>query len=304
MSLERAVQLATDGRFPTGERVALLELLAQMGQPSCVPRILPLLAVEEQHDVEIATLKAIARFDDDHVPGKVLREYSRFSEKLKSLARQTLFSRKAWTSAFLREVDAKKIDPKAVAVEELRGLDVFNDAGINALVNKHWGRVTRGTPEERLADIRRFNNDLRAAPGDAKAGKAVFKEHCAKCHLLFGEGEKIGPDLTAANRKDRNYLLTSTVDPSCFIRVEYLSVQVLTSDGRIFQGLITEETPSTITLVNSKAEAIKIRRAEIEESQPLQISQMPEDLMNPLTPQQRRDLFAYLESDGPAPQKR
>ena len=67
----------------------------------------------------------------------------------------------------------------------------------------------------------------------------MFKEHCAKCHKLFGEGEEIGPDLTTANRKDQEYMLTSIVDPSCFIRVEYLSVQVVTDDGRILAGLVT-----------------------------------------------------------------
>jgi putative heme-binding domain-containing protein len=42
----------------------------------------------------------------------------------------------------------------------------------------------------------------------------LFRKHCATCHKLFDEGEAIGPDLTHANRKDRDYLLVSIVDPS------------------------------------------------------------------------------------------
>jgi putative heme-binding domain-containing protein len=300
---ERLLTLAADPRVATAERVACLEVLGQMGQASCVPRILSLLALEEQHNVEIAALRALARFDDGRIAAKVLAEYPRYSDKLKTICRQVLLSRKAWAMAFLGKVGQGPFDPKKVSVEELRGLEVFGDQKINALVSKHWGRITRGTPEEKLADIRRFNNDLRAAPGDARAGQAVFKEHCAKCHKLFDEGENIGPDLTAANRKDLDYLLTSTVDPSSYIRVEYLSVQVLTGDGRILSGIVTEDTPDSITLVDSKAEKTKLARNSIEEIQTSQISQMPEDQLKALTPQQLRDLFAYLRSDGPGEKK-
>jgi putative heme-binding domain-containing protein len=296
---ERLLALATQPKVATAERVACLEVLGQMGQPSCVPRLLPLLAIEEQHDVEIAALRALARFDDDRIPVKVLAEYPRYSEKLKTICRQVLLSRKAWAKAFLGNVGQGPFDPKKVSVEELRGLEVFADEKIHSLVAKHWGRISRGTPEEKLADIRRFNNDLRAAPGNAQAGYAVFKEHCAKCHRLFGEGENIGPDLTAANRKDQEYLLTSMVDPSSYIRPEYLSVQVFTTDGRVLSGIVTENTADSITLVDSKAEKTKLARSSIEELQTSQISQMPEDQLRALTPQQLRDLFAYLHSDGP-----
>ena len=42
------------------------------------------------------------------------------------------------------------------------------------MVRKHWG-VTRGaTREERLAEVRRLNNDLRAGAGDPRAGAGSF----------------------------------------------------------------------------------------------------------------------------------
>ena len=298
-SHSRMVQLATDRKVPTATRVEMLDLLGQLGAPDCVPNILPLLQIDEQHDVEAATLRALARFEGQHIAAVIIREYPRFSAKLKGLSRQTLLSRQAWAMAFLEEVDAGRFDPKEVDTEELRDLAVFQNQDIDDLVAKYWGRITRGTPEEKLADIRRYNNDLRAASGFAKPGRKVFEEHCGKCHKLFGEGEEIGPDLTAANRKDKDYLLASIVDPSCFIRVEYLSVQAVTADGRILSGLVVKETPNAITLVDSKNETITIARDNIEEMIPSEISQMPEDLLKPLTPQQLRDLFAYLRSDGP-----
>lgn len=68
--------------------------------------------------------------------------------------------------------------------------------GILAPVTKHWGKLQGSTREEKLAEVRRLNNDLRAGQGDTLVGRAVFKKHCAVCHQLFGQGKKIGPDLT------------------------------------------------------------------------------------------------------------
>ena len=298
---ERIVLLATDRNASTGTRVQMVQLLGQYGRPDCVPRILRLLHTDEQHDVEAATLQALARFDDDRVADKILGEYPRFSAKLQRLARQALFSRGRWALAFLQGIDAGRFDPQAVALEELRRLHVFSDDELKEIVKRHWRQVSRETPEEKLAEIRHYNNDLRAASGNARVGHGVYKQHCAKCHKLFGEGEDVGPDLTRANRQDQNYLLTSIVDPSSFIRVEYLSSQVLTTDGRILVGLVQEETPNSITLMNSSAEKVQIPRDSIDEMNASDVSQMPEGLLKPLTPQQRRDLLAYLRADGPVP---
>lgn len=295
---QRILQLIADTKMPTATRVALVQALGQMGEPSCVPHLLALLSLEEAHDVEIAALRAVAAFDDDRIPARILAEYSRYSDKLKGICRQVLFSRPGWALAFLSKIDQGQFDAKQVPVDDLRSLDVFHDSQLDALVRKHWGKITRGTPEEKLADVRRYNNDLRAAGGSPKAGRAIFKEHCGKCHKLFGEGETIGPDLTTANRQDRQYLLTSIVDPSSFIRVEYLSVQIVTDDGRVLSGLVTQQTSSQLTLVDSQAQTMTIAASAIEEMVPSPISQMPEDMLKKLTPQQLRDLFAYLESNG------
>ncbi len=296
---ERIEQLVADPNMATRDRVSLVELLGEIGRPRCLTKLIPLLHIDEQHDVEVAVLFAIARFDDDRVPEKVLKEYLRFSDKLKAMCRSVLLSRPHWALAFLNEVDAGKIDPETVSVDELRGLESFKDERLDEVVQKHWGRITRGTPEEKLADIRRFNNDLRAFSGHDEPGKPLYEEHCGKCHKLFGEGEEIGPDLTTANRKDQDYMLISIVDPSSFIRVDYLSVQVLTEDGRILSGLVLEETRTHLTLVDSQQEKTKLAKSNIDEIFPSEISQMPEDILTPLSPQQLRDLMAYLRSDPP-----
>ena len=45
-------------------------------------------------------------------------------------------------------------------------------------------------------------------------GAKLFKKQCASCHQLFGEGGKIGPDITGAQRMNLDYMLENIIDPS------------------------------------------------------------------------------------------
>ena len=53
---------------------------------------------------------------------------------------------------------------------------------------------------------------------DLALGEKLYAQHCAVCHALHGEGGKVGPDLTTADRKNREHLIASTVDPSSVVR--------------------------------------------------------------------------------------
>src|SRR5262249_14186813 len=144
----------------------------------------------------------------------------------------TLLSRRSWARSLLDAVDRGRVAATDIGIEQLRPIALFHDRELDALVRKHWGSLQSSTPEEKMADIRRLNNDLNARSGDLPSGKLLFHKHCATCHRLFDEGNNIGPGLTHSNRKDRDYLLVNIVDPSAVIRKEYLSYVVQTTDGR------------------------------------------------------------------------
>jgi putative heme-binding domain-containing protein len=206
-----------------------------------------------------------------------------------------LFGRAEWTRVLLDSIDQGKIAAADVQPDELRRVALYNNPDLDGRIRKRWGNIRAGTPEEKLADIRRISNDLRAASGRADRGHDLFKKNCATCHTLFGEGNRIGPDLTTANRTDRDYLLVSIVDPSVQIRKEYLAYVVTTNSGRVISGLIVDQSPSSVTLVGPKNERTSIPRNEIEEIKESPQSLMPERLLDPLKPEDLRDLFSYLQ---------
>jgi putative membrane-bound dehydrogenase-like protein len=296
----RALQLAADSRIPTSDRTALIEVLGQIGNAACVPTLLKLLAGSEPAGVRMATLSALQTFADERIADAVLAGYPKMPSALRARAQTLLCSRPGSTRSFLAAVDGGKINPKEVPYDQVRRILLHKDEEIRRLVEKHWGKIGQEPPGERRARINSVKHTLGTGTGDPLNGRDLFQSKCASCHTIFGEGGKIGPDLTGTDRRDRDFLVTSVVDPSAVIRNEYVAYVIATTNGRVLNGLVAEATPATITLIDAKNERATIARHEIEEMKPSPQSLMPEKLLDDLDEQQIRNLFAYLQSGAPS----
>ena len=290
----QAFAIILDSKAPEMDRVALLGLLPEIRlQIDNWPGIEELLDRPEPEAVKIAAIANFALFRRDSV---VLTSYPKLTEREKAMVRTTLLSRPDWTRVVFEEVAAARFPAKDFTIEELRLAALHQDPVLDKLVRKVWGKIDPPTKEEVLADVRRLNNDLRAFPGDAKNGKTLFIKHCATCHKLFNEGGTVGPDLTFANRTDRDFLLISTVDPSAVVRKEFQSHVALLKNGTVVTGLIVENKPPKMVLVDSKGQKTEISHDNIEKLQESPTSLMPDNILKQLKPDELRDLFAYLQA--------
>src|SRR5262249_1309556 len=195
--------------------------------------------------------------------------------------------------ALLQAVEAGQISDKEIPVDQVRLMLLHRDAKLDPIIEKHWGKVRSATPGETQLRIRNLQTVLSQGRGDPANGHRLFTEHCGKCHQLFGEGNKVGPDLTGADRQNRDFLLTNIVDPNAVIRNEYVAYVVAMKDGRLLTGLIADSTPKTVTLLDEKNQRTTLSREAIEEINPSPVSLMPEKLLDPLSAQEVRDLFSY-----------
>jgi putative heme-binding domain-containing protein len=273
------------------ERLAVLE---EFGTDACLSLVEPLLTSKDA-EVQRRALAVLARVGTAASGDAIVKAYGAMPHALRPRARDVLFGRAEWARSFLALVDAKALTPADVPVEQVRLLALLNDKELDATVRKHWGSVKPGTPEEKLAEVRRFSNDLRAGAGDAARGKALFAKHCGTCHKLFGKGGAVGPDLTNTSRGDTAWLLASVVDPSAVGRAQYLQYAVRTTGEVVFTGLIAEQDGAGVTLIDAKGEKTRVPRERIDSLRELPTSVMPEKLLDALTPQERCDLFKYLQ---------
>jgi putative heme-binding domain-containing protein len=281
---------------PPARSVLLLGILAELGGAESVPVALGLLEDRHPPEVQSAALDLLARAGDDRITPRLLDCYITGPAALRGRLRAVLLSKAASARAFLERVDQGQIAAADVPAAELKPVALHEVPALDALVRKHWGRITAGTSEEKLAEMRRLGNDLRAGRADAARGKAIFEKHCATCHKLFGAGGDVGPDLTGVARDDTTALLASIVDPAAVIRAPYLQYAAVTSSGRVVAGIVAGQDNASVTLVDAQGQRTALPRNQVDELRELATSIMPEDLLRPLSPQDVRDLFGCLQS--------
>jgi putative heme-binding domain-containing protein len=296
-----ALSQVADPGVPESDRLMLIGLIGQVAGTECVPVFLKLLDAGESSKVRKETIVALQRFNEPAVAAAVLAAYPKMNADLRAAARNLLCSRPAWAELLLAEVDAGRIDPKEVVPADLQQLALHNQPNLTKLMEKHWGKMGRATPDEKRAAIHGIKVSLKLAQGNPVDGKVLFTKTCATCHQLYGEGNKVGPDLTGTDRKNLDYLLTSIVDPSAAIRKEFFMYTAILSDGRTLNGLLVESTPNSVTLLDAKNQRTVVSQQDIDQIEPAQLSLMPEKLLEPLTAQQVRDLMSYLQSAAPVP---
>jgi len=215
------------------------------------------------------------------------------------VAQSLLATRKESALLLLTAIDAGQIDPKTISEPTVRKLLLHDSQEIAQLCKKHFGELSGPSPEVLRAQIEKFAGLIGGAAGNPYQGKQLFTQSCGKCHVLFNQGGKIGPDLTTYKRDDLRGMLLNVVNPSAEIREGFENYVARTADGRTLTGFIADQDQSIVVLRGADGQNISLARDNIEDLRASKTSLMPENQLNNLTDQQIRDLFAYLRSTQP-----
>lgn len=183
-------------------------------------------------------------------------------------------------------------------------LELKNDA-LKASLEKNWGKVSLNAPGATEAAKEAEKWKLALTPHVLKSasvsqGRVLFKTICGTCHTLFGDGGKIGPDLTGSNRADLGYVLENVTNPNAILGKDY-EIHILSlKDGRSVAGMVSKETDSALT-VQTMTSVEVVAKTDISEHTTPGVSMMPPGLLAALEKDQVRDLVAYLASPKQVP---
>jgi len=152
--------------------------------------------------------------------------------------------------------------------------------------------------QQKVAKLQAVRDRLDSA--SAALGKQLFRSErakCSTCHRVSQDGKAVGPDLTTIgmNRSVED-LIESIVFPSASIVRDYQTFQVLSFDGRVYTGIVTEETADTIRLQLASGQQISLRREEIDRMQPSPVSIMPSGLDEQLSENELAHIVKYLST--------
>ena len=130
--------------------------------------------------------------------------------------------------------------------------------------------------------------------GHKERGEEVYARECIKCHRLSSREHPIGPNLIRGSEKDPESLLTDILDPNQFVEPQYLSYVVTDQRGGLYTGILTEETSTSITLVEGQDLQNTLQRKDIKEIRATGNSLMPEGLEKNISHQEMADLISFI----------
>lgn len=284
--------LAADTAADPLARQQAIQALAQARDAESVPLLIRLLNDKAAYD---AAIIALAAFDNPEIGTELAQRLPGFKDGNRGLAIDTLSSRKAWADRLIAAITADRIPARELTAAQVRQLLAFNDPQIREVLEARWG-VVQETPEARLAAIEKWRGVLtpeKLAGASPERGAELFRQSCASCHKLYGEGKNIGPDLTGANRSNPEYLLLNLIDPSAVVPRQFTTSVIVLQDGRVLTGVVVSQTAQTL-VVQTDREQITLARSDIEETRDTGKSLMPDGMLDKLSEEQVRDLFGFM----------
>ncbi|MEE3370814.1 MAG: PVC-type heme-binding CxxCH protein [Planctomycetota bacterium] len=296
-SLQRIRELLLDSDVDRETRRAALEGLV-LRRPSTLGADLQKLIRQEV--MILPALRAGKVVADVGLVKLVLARYPVFTRPQRVAAVDLLASRQFSARALLDAVERDRVPVADVSAQQARQIAALGDAGLAERLAGIWGNV-RPSPADRLRQISHWRRQLdpsRSTLPDLQRGRAVFRQTCANCHKLFGEGRSVGPELTGANRRNLGYLLSNVIDPSAAVAADFQLAVVVTRDGRVVSGAISRRSALGVT-IETATETVRIAAGNIDEIKISEKSMMPDGLLEKLSDRQVRDLFGWMMSDGP-----
>jgi putative membrane-bound dehydrogenase-like protein len=253
-----------------------------------------------------AAILGLAQYDVPSIPPALVAAYSDLNETQRRAAIATLAGRASSARALLVAIGQKTIPAVDLTADLARQIEYFKDDEVTQLLSKNWGQIRETTADKAalMEAAKQLINRTNLPRPDLKLGRAVFAKTCQRCHMLYGVGEKLGPDLTGSNRANLDYLLENIYDPSAVMAHEYRQSVFMTEDGQVITGILRSESDKAVTIQTAEATLV-LPLAEIAERRTSEISMMPDNQLQQFSPHEIRSLIAYLRGKAqvelPAP---
>ena len=292
-ALGQALQTASATLLPIPDRVAAIRLLG-LGQFSSVKSVLfSLLDATQPAAVQLAAIETLRSFNEPEIGQTLTAQWRTLSPATRPAVINLLLQRHSYQASLLAAVEQGriKVGELNLDLEQRRQLLESSSAEIKTRAARFWG-------DEEYSNRKSIVTEWLAklpATGDAPRGREVFAKTCTFCHRLDGVGNAVGPDLSDAAHRSVEDLLSNILDPNMAINPAYVSYTAEWLPDEVATGILQSETPAAITLLQAQGIRTVIPRAKLQRLQSTGLSLMPEGLEAGLTPQQLRDLIAFLQ---------
>jgi putative membrane-bound dehydrogenase-like protein len=288
---QRAQKVATDSAADPAARADAIRLLALAGIGRYETVFQSILAKAEPAPVQIAAIRALAMPSGERNVTGFVDFWDRWTPVVRAEA----------VRAMVREPSRIRILLDALANQKIRLSEIEWPLRVRMMMVDNEALRARARdllrqPAASAGDAIDRYRPAATTVGNVQRGRDVFARTCASCHQYRGaSGSRFGPDLGEVRGRLPLDLVTDILQPNRSIADGYELWSVELTDGGVVSGVISAETPTSVTFVLPGGNETTVARARIAAMRIAPISAMPEGLADALDVQSMADLIAFIK---------
>lgn len=297
-TLDEAFRTAIDGSLPGAVRLPRLRALewAELSPDRLEALVRRLGGPDEEPEIQAAVFEVLERLQPPRLGRWLVERWPGLPPSLRGRAARLLVDRRALHGDLLDAVEsgAIRVGELNLDLEQRRRLLRGGSSGIRTRAARFW------SDEEYSNRSRVVDEWLAKLPvvGDAGRGRAVFEASCASCHRVGDVGMRVGPELAGSAHRSVEDLLSNILDPNMAMNPAFVAYQVETVDDETVTGLLEAQRAESVTLRQAGGQAVVLPRPRIRSLRSTGLSLMPEGLESGRTPQDLRDLIAFIRGES------
>jgi putative heme-binding domain-containing protein len=295
-------EIARSERVDESLRADALDALATIGGKAGSAPIEALAAENSPVPTRLLAITALAKLDLKGATTRAAEFLSKPAQPGRNLVPllQAFLDRQGGSEMLASAISSRAIPPDSakLALRAVYALGRSDQALVEAL-SRAAGIVALTKPLS-ASELSNMVSEV-AAKGDPARGEDVFRRtdlNCMSCHSVSKAGGDVGPDLSAVGQiSPADYIINSILNPDLAIKEQYNTLVVLTVEGQIFQGIVTDKDEQRIVLKDATGATRVVPAASVED-QKAGGSLMPKGLANLMTRTEFLDLVRFLSELG------
>lgn len=289
--VDEAVRLAADSSAAADLRADAVSVLALDDRSRHEAAFTTILSRPEPAPVQTAAIRALAAPAGDRAASTFVSLWERWTPAVREEALRTFLREPGRVRVLLDALDKQTIKPSEIDWPTRVRLMMTDDSALRARARRLFGDTTTAPV---ATDAGGYGGAVRL-DGDVGRGQQVFSRSCSMCHQYRGAGGiAFGPDLGELRGRLPSALLNDILHPNQSIADGYeLWVAELT-DGTTASGIISAETPTSVTFRQTGGIETTIARARLTSMRIAPMSAMPEGLASQIDVPAMADLIAFI----------
>lgn len=295
--LARAKEIAVDQDEDPELRVDAITLLGTLAGQGVEQQELLLRLIEprQPNSVQAAAASGLARYEGEEIGRELMERWNQLTPQVRAAAMEAMLADDDRIRMVLDAVEEGELPRSQVTLQQTRTLMLHRDEEIS-LRTQHLLGLPDDSGEARSEVVEQYQPALEIE-GDPERGREIYARACAMCHQVDGElGTAFGPDLASVRNRDPEALLVDILIPDAEITAGFEQWRIERNSGGTVVGVISSETPSSITVRNIAGEDTAIAREDISQMEAVGTSAMPAGLENQISVEEMADLIEMLRS--------